>query len=73
MRNIANCEDVAGHMYRMSIMAFLLNDEVSLNVDRNKYVLQEIDVTFLVIKHIRVISFSLSDEKYFTCKKFCAK
>ncbi|XP_055944770.1 5'-deoxynucleotidase HDDC2-like isoform X1 [Argiope bruennichi] len=36
MRNISNCEDVAGHMYRMGIMAFLLEDEASLNVDRNK-------------------------------------
>ncbi|CAL1270506.1 unnamed protein product [Larinioides sclopetarius] len=36
MRNISNCEDVAGHMYRMGIMAFLLDDEASSNVDRNK-------------------------------------
>ncbi|GIY63258.1 5'-deoxynucleotidase HDDC2 [Caerostris extrusa] len=35
LRDISECEDVAGHMYRMSIMAFLLHD-TSLNVNRER-------------------------------------
>ncbi|XP_035227350.1 5'-deoxynucleotidase HDDC2-like isoform X2 [Stegodyphus dumicola] len=36
LRNIPECESIAGHMYRMSIMAFLLRDELApaLNTDR---------------------------------------
>ncbi|XP_071041550.1 5'-deoxynucleotidase HDDC2 isoform X2 [Parasteatoda tepidariorum] len=34
--NVPDCETIAGHMYRMSVMAFLLGDQISSNLDRNK-------------------------------------
>ncbi|PRD29567.1 UNVERIFIED_CONTAM: hddc2 [Trichonephila clavipes] len=36
LRDVAECEDVAGHMYRMSIMAFLLDDGMSCQVNRER-------------------------------------
>ncbi|XP_054718679.1 5'-deoxynucleotidase HDDC2-like [Uloborus diversus] len=36
LREIPECETVAGHMYRMSIMAFLLDKDACPNLDRNK-------------------------------------
>lgn len=31
MRNVTDCETVAGHMYRMSMMTFLLDGESGLD------------------------------------------
>ncbi|GFY70610.1 5'-deoxynucleotidase HDDC2 [Trichonephila inaurata madagascariensis] len=36
LRDVPECEDVAGHMYRMSIMAFLLDDGMSHQVNRER-------------------------------------
>lgn len=36
MRDVNDCETVAGHMYRMGIMTFLLGDDIASGLDRIK-------------------------------------
>lgn len=36
LRDVGDCETIAGHMYRMSLMTFLLDGQSNNNLDRTK-------------------------------------